>query len=521
MKTRAGVLPAFFSLALLLLLAGSLSSQAAPREATEDDVKTLEKWIKSKNISGSARLSAADIMSETSLELRVDIEIRDDDRRNEKLDLSLLRGMPIRRLSLYGLPVKDISPLSGIPLVELSMNFTSVTDLSPLRGMPLQTISFDDEDITRGMDDLAEIGTLEQVNGRDPWIYFAQYFAEHPPKPGEKTRRQRSLELQKPPLQDHTLDVPTNYVASELKWLPATDLSMVKPFFIKMDEINAFVKEARSSSNPSNLISRGQAIFRPYAQLPKGFDERISDFRVGGVSNCATYCFRPSSNEEIRILVDMTNTLVLSCLPEDSSDAFVLHVSRHNDEMLGLLLNFLDHKAAPRAAVGYNLYPRAFGKKTFVFSLCFEALHPQTFSHHCVMLADSGYIEEMNAQSITRICLAEFPQSDDPNVHKVIMKAFLVLEDRDLAYPSESVVSSVRDIPVYQKQKLAPEAEAQIRPMLTEITPSNSVIYTFCTYKQLGGTVRKYRFEFKDRKVLRVPTVVELGKNIGAAAYEM
>lgn len=56
-------------------------------------------------------------------------------------DLSPLRGLPIKHLSLGGgHGVKDLSPLVGMKLERFSMTDTRVVDLSPLEGMPLKEL---------------------------------------------------------------------------------------------------------------------------------------------------------------------------------------------------------------------------------------------------------------------------------------------------------------------------------------------------------------------------------------------
>lgn len=63
----------------------------------------------------------------------VEVELHD----SGVADLSPLRGLPIRRLGISGLPVTDLSPLAGMPLEELTAEGTPVADLAPLAGAPL------------------------------------------------------------------------------------------------------------------------------------------------------------------------------------------------------------------------------------------------------------------------------------------------------------------------------------------------------------------------------------------------
>lgn len=56
-------------------------------------------------------------------------------------DLSPLHGLRLTELSLSGAPVNDLTPLRGMPLVSLNLERTQVNDLSPLKGMHLNTLN--------------------------------------------------------------------------------------------------------------------------------------------------------------------------------------------------------------------------------------------------------------------------------------------------------------------------------------------------------------------------------------------
>ncbi len=55
-------------------------------------------------------------------------------------DLSPLRGMPLRFLNLYKTPVSDLSPLAGMPIEELNPSYTKVIDLAVLRTLALKRL---------------------------------------------------------------------------------------------------------------------------------------------------------------------------------------------------------------------------------------------------------------------------------------------------------------------------------------------------------------------------------------------
>jgi len=63
-------------------------------------------------------------------------------------DISPLVGLPIKELVIFGCPVKDISPLKGMPLESLKLGYTKVTDISPLKGLPLKHLDLVDSELT-------------------------------------------------------------------------------------------------------------------------------------------------------------------------------------------------------------------------------------------------------------------------------------------------------------------------------------------------------------------------------------
>jgi hypothetical protein len=63
---------------------------------------------------------------------------------NHVSDLAPLRGMPLVSLSFWrNLAVKDLTPLRGMPLEHLECGHTDVADLSPLKGMKLKHLACD------------------------------------------------------------------------------------------------------------------------------------------------------------------------------------------------------------------------------------------------------------------------------------------------------------------------------------------------------------------------------------------
>ncbi|HRH97821.1 MAG TPA: protein kinase [Prosthecobacter sp.] len=92
-------------------------------------------------------------------------------------DLSVLRGLPINRLTLGNSNLTDLRPLEGMPLEWLSISYTKASDLSPLKGMNLRNLkmrglSVKDLSPLKGMpledldlEDCRQIDNIEALRG--------------------------------------------------------------------------------------------------------------------------------------------------------------------------------------------------------------------------------------------------------------------------------------------------------------------------------------------------------------------
>jgi hypothetical protein len=74
-------------------------------------------------------------------------------RKGKLSDLTPLRGMRLKHLSLYSTQVADLSPLEGLPLAVLFCGDTRVSDLSPLKQMKLEVLTLQ----STGVKDLAPL----------------------------------------------------------------------------------------------------------------------------------------------------------------------------------------------------------------------------------------------------------------------------------------------------------------------------------------------------------------------------
>jgi Leucine-rich repeat (LRR) protein len=78
-------------------------------------------------------------------------------------DISPVAKLPIEKLSLEGTPVKEISHVKSMPLNTLWLNKTKVTDLSPLKGKSLESLDISRTDIS-DLSVLKNMTSLKRLN---------------------------------------------------------------------------------------------------------------------------------------------------------------------------------------------------------------------------------------------------------------------------------------------------------------------------------------------------------------------
>jgi len=78
-------------------------------------------------------------------------------------DLSPLKGLPLTQLHLQGAQVSDLSPLQGMLLTDLNISSTLVSDLSPLAGMNLNMVWFTPKNITKGIDVIRQMKSVQAL----------------------------------------------------------------------------------------------------------------------------------------------------------------------------------------------------------------------------------------------------------------------------------------------------------------------------------------------------------------------
>ena len=96
---------------------------------------------------------------------------------NRIADLAPLADQPIRALQITACAVRDLSPLKDMPLTSFYLSdCKEVDDLTPLAGLKLTQVTFPPH-ITKGVQALREMTTLQGINGSPPAEFWKHWDA--------------------------------------------------------------------------------------------------------------------------------------------------------------------------------------------------------------------------------------------------------------------------------------------------------------------------------------------------------
>jgi hypothetical protein len=90
-------------------------------------------------------------------------------------DLSPLKDIPIEILSLEVTDTTDLTPLMGSPLKHLVIWRTKISDITPLKGMALKSIILNDNPPKKGIEILRGMHSLELINYKSPDEFWRIY----------------------------------------------------------------------------------------------------------------------------------------------------------------------------------------------------------------------------------------------------------------------------------------------------------------------------------------------------------
>lgn len=322
---------------------------------------------------------------------------------------------------------------------------------------------------------------------------------------------------------------PKEYVIPEFGPKTRVNGKDIAQYQITSEQIRTFL--GKSKKQETSALAYGLTIFREYGRLPEDYKNLLSDYLYREVVGLD----RPDKSVIYRIGVLQGHTLLLvtnsnrgilkessTTCPVNSPKLDYTPEAISDINALQLMRNYVEfHNTKYLQSEDYFISTARFGKRTrFLYLTTKDPHHP--FTYEFIMDNAYGGIYEKDLRTITWTCRREFPKSEDPLLHKIVIETFLRLHNSD-----QRIISSTADIPKYSKYKLDPDLEKTVRPMFSFIRRRrygrvDTLIYVVYTYKQDNGIVRRYRFSLKNKEVLdETPTCVIIARDIGDAYYRL
>lgn len=302
----------------------------------------------------------------------------------------------------------------------------------------------------------------------------------------------------------------------------------IAPYQITSEQIKAFLEKIKNREAAS-AVAYGFTIFREYGRLPKDYKDLLSDYFYREIvgfdmpEKSGAYRIETSDGETLHLIINLNRGILKSTStmgPSNASKRRIAPEDISDMNALQLMRNYVEfHNTQYTQPEDYFISTAEFGKRTrFLYLTTKNPFHPLTLEF--IMHNAYGGIYEKNLETITSACRREFPKSDDPLLHKIIIETFLRLHRKE-----QRIISSTADIPGYDKAKLDLDLENTVRPMFSFVrrrrhAKVDTLIYVIYTYQQKNGFVRRYRFPFKNKEYLfETPTCAVIGQHIGDALY--
>ena len=155
------------------------------------------------------------------------------------------------------------------------------------------------------------------------------------------------------------------------------------------------------------------------------------------------------------------------------------------------------------------------GKSTWLIYATCKHLSPASTT---LFIADSDGVRPASLVNLTYAHRKECSRSFDKEAHQKIIESMIRLHSGQPHRQPAKIISTIREIPGYEKKPLDPDLEAVIRPSFSSENERGDVTYIVYTYSQGGGGVYRYKFGFRREGVgLYRAERVELGRGIGDA----
>ncbi len=172
-----------------------------------------------------------------------------------------------------------------------------------------------------------------------------------------------------------------------------------------------------------------------------------------------------------------------------------------------LFTEYLKGSGRPTEEYAFNLKP--FGNSTWLINCYTKHFSPALPWRH--VMNSRGEIKEMTMDSLNVVFLNEYPSSPKEKDRDNLIQDFVKLH----AGEPVSVINKTSDIPGYDKAPLDPDIAQAVRAPFSY----DNLIAVVYTYQQIGGIVRRYRFQFENGTTFKRVECAVLGKDIGEAQY--
>jgi hypothetical protein len=305
-------------------------------------------------------------------------------------------------------------------------------------------------------------------------------------------------------------DIPRVVITTEV------DGKDIKPLVLTNEQISLFIKTLEKKDRKAILVE-GKTLFRPYAALSEGYNEIMKKFISNSRPTFVQYSFPVGDAEKLRITVDnMAHkiTHVTQAIESRDVEEIINGKPFEDKEALQVMYNYLElNKKKYIDPKLVTIKTGMFGKRARIFYATIKDESPSA-EYMFIMDNDTGFIGEGNLSGLVRLCNVTYPPSTNPADHKKIIYTII-----SLTPISPKIISSIRDIPEYEKSKIDPDLESAVRQLYSWEDKVGRLVYVVYTYQEIGGIVSRYRFRFDKDGKFSEWTSVELCHGIGDAKY--
>ena len=202
--------------------------------------------------------------------------------------------------------------------------------------------------------------------------------------------------------------------------------------------------------------------------------------------------------------------------PSGATDAPPTSPPKATDEASAVRLYREHLRKVGRSPERLGVSARRFGNYWLVYTAV-TGMQPSIES--LSIMQDGGKVFHDLIDGLTCAHMNAFKDSADPKEHHRLIKSFVELHCSDGALSEAVSIEKLADIPGYANRPLPDDLAGVVRPIWSFMDAQGSLVYVLCTYNRIGGKVRRYTFAFGQGRSFSKATCIELGRDVGDAAY--